>query len=195
MRIFTLTLGLLLSSIFSSLTMADWVLQNPSSVNILTSKNVHVTEVHHFKTFDATVKSSGAAALNIDLSSIDTRIKIRDKRILEHLFEVSRFTTARFETDIPAAVFKQAQSGIPVEFELKGTLSLHGETVAAQCHVVIRQNNDKTVSVTAITPLLVDANDFNLVAGINKLQEMASLKSITHTVPVMFDLTFQKSSI
>lgn len=191
MRIFSLTLTLVLSALLPSLSFADWILQSPSSINFLTTKNTHITEVQNFKKFDATIKSSGVATLSIDLSSVDTRIDIRDKRMLEHLFEVSRFATASFEADIPAHVFKQVSTGTPVELELQGTISLHGEKVATRCNVLIRENDDNTVSVTAITPMLIDANNFKLVAGINKLQELAGLKSISHTIPVMFDLTFR----
>jgi polyisoprenoid-binding protein YceI len=191
MRTFAFTL--ILSALLPGLSFADWVLQSPSSVNFLTTKNTHVTEVHNFKIFDGAINSSGAATLNIDLGSVDTHIDIRNKRMLEYLFEVSRFTTARFEADIPTSIFKQVTSGSPVKFELQGTISLHGEKVATRCHVIVRENNDNTVSVTATTPILIDANDFKLVSGINKLQELAGLKSISHTVPVMFDLTFRNN--
>ena len=100
MRTTILTLAMPLALVFSAVTQADWVLQQPSSVHFLTSKNIHNTEIHHFKKFDGKIKDSGYAKFTIDLTSIDTRISIRDARMVEHLFEVSKFGNASFEADI-----------------------------------------------------------------------------------------------
>ncbi len=187
MRFFILALSL----VASSFTLADWTLQQPSSVHFLTSKNTHITEVHRFKAFTAEVKNSGFTKIDIDLSSVDTRIGIRDERMQEHLFEVSRFTNASFEAEIPATVLAQAGAGQQTRFQLSGKVSLHGEQAPAHCEVLISPNKDKTITVSSITPMLIDAQSFNLIAGINKLQKIAGLKSITQTVPVMFSLTFK----
>lgn len=186
MRFFTLALLLA-----TSLSFADWSLQQPSSIHFLTSKNTHITEVHRFKKFNATVKDSGYSKIDIDLASVDTRIGIRDERMNEHLFETSRFSTASFEAEIPATLLAQVSGGEATRFELKGQISLHGEQAPASCEVLISPNKDNSISVTSITPMLIDANSFNLVAGINKLRDIAGLKSITQTVPVTFNLTFK----
>ena len=186
-RAFTIALALTLSS----LSFADWSLQQPSNIHFLTTKNTHITEVHHFKKFDATINKSGLAKLTIDLTSVDTRIAIRDERMQEHLFETSRFSQASFEAEIPTAILTQASNGQQIQFELKGKISLHGEQAQASCTVMISPNNDETITVSSITPLLIDAASFNLVAGINKLTEIAGLKSITYTVPLTFNLLFK----
>ena len=187
MKAFTVALSLA----FSSLSLADWTLQQPSSINFLTSKNTHITEIHSFKKFDATINNSGFAIINIDLASVDTRIGVRDERMQEHLFETARFAQATFEAEIPVTVLAQVSAGQQTEFELKGKISLHGEKSEAHCRVMISPNKDKTITVNSITPMIIDAESFSLVAGINKLQEIAGLKSITRTVPVMFSLTFK----
>ena len=56
---------------------------------------------------------------------------------------------------------------------------------------MISHNKDKTITVNSITPMIIDADSFNLVAGINKLKEIAGLKSITYTVPLTFNLSFK----
>jgi len=187
MRIFTLTAAIF----FSSITSADWTLQEPSTVHFLTSKNIHNTEVHQFNKFDARIKNDGQATFNIDLTSVDTRIAIRDERMIEHLFEVSRFGNASFEAEIPREVLQQANTNKSFRYALKGQISLHGELVNAYCDVMISKNLDKTISVNSVSPMILDGNDFNLIAGINKLRDIAGLKSITHTVPVIFNLTFK----
>ncbi|NRA23252.1 MAG: YceI family protein [Oleispira sp.] len=180
-----------LSLTFSSLTSADWILQQPSSIHFLTNKNTHVTEIHSFNKFDAKVKDSGFAKINIDLTSVDTRIGIRDERMQKHLFETSRFTQASFETQIPTQLLAQVSAGQQSQFELKGKISLHGEEADVSSLVMINPNQDKTITISTITPMLIDAESFKLIAGINKLKEIAGLKSITRTVPLTFTLTFK----
>lgn len=182
---------LALGLITSSLSFADWSLQQPSSIHFLTSKNTHITEVHSFKKFTATVNDSGFAKIDIDLASVDTRIGIRDDRMQEHLFETSRFSQASFEAEIPATVLAQVSSGKQTQFTLKGKISLHGEQAPAECLVMISPNKDKTITVNSITPMLIDAESFNLIKGINKLKDIAGLKSITYTVPMTFSLSFK----
>lgn len=195
MRIFVLTLSLLLTTLHSanaSDVSTNWALKAPSSIHFLTNKNTNIIEINQFKDFDATIKS-GHAKLSIDLSSVDTRVQIRDERIQKHLFDVTNFSTAYFETTIPKDIFKQVLTGQPVEYNLQGNISLHGETVSVNNNVIITQNHLGSISVVSVTPMLIDANHFNLVAGINKLREIAGLKSIATTVPVMFNLTFAPS--
>ncbi|MFT4908472.1 MAG: polyisoprenoid-binding protein YceI [Oleispira sp.] len=176
---------------FSSLSFADWTLQQPSSIHFLTSKNTHITEIHHFKKFAGTINKAGLAKLTIDLASVDTRIAIRDQRMQEHLFESARFSQASFEAEIPATVLAKVNNGQQVQYELKGKISLHGEQAEAHCQVMISPNKDQTITVSSITPMLIAAESFNLVAGVNKLKELAGLKSITYTVPLTFSLSFK----
>jgi polyisoprenoid-binding protein YceI len=187
MKAFIISLALT----FSSLSLADWTLQQPSSIHFLTSKNTHITEIHSFKKFKGSINTQGLAKLSIDLSSVDTRIAIRDERMQEHLFETSLFSQATFEADIPTDLLAQVSAGQQTEFALKGKISLHGEQAQAYCQVMISHNKDKTITVTSITPMIIDAQSFSLIAGINKLQELAGLKSITRTVPLTFKLSFK----
>jgi polyisoprenoid-binding protein YceI len=187
MKAFIISLALT----FSSLSLADWTLQQPSSIHFLTSKNTHTTEIHSFKKFEGSINTQGLAKLSIDLTSVDTRIAIRDERMQEHLFETSLFSQATFKAEIPTDLLAQVSGGQQTEFELKGKISLHGEQAEAYCQVMISHNTDKTITVSSITPMVIEAESFNLIAGINKLQQLAGLKSITHTVPLTFNLSFR----
>ncbi|MBA35920.1 MAG: hypothetical protein CMI14_10920 [Oleispira sp.] len=188
MRIITLALAFA----FSATTAADWILQQPSSIHFLTTKNIHVTEIHSFKNFNGKINKFGYAKINIDLNSVDTRITVRDERMQEHLFETSTFSAAQFEADIPSAVLEQASKGVDTRYQLQGKISLHGEKAEGQSEVLISPNKNGTITVTSITPMLIDAESFALVSGINKLQEMVGLSSISHTVPLTFSLTFKE---
>jgi len=43
--------------------------------------------------------------------------------------------------------------------------------------------------VSSLAPVIVQANEFGLVAGVEKLKELAGLPSISLAVPVSFVLT------
>ena len=187
MRLISLALALVLSN----LSIADWNLQQPSSIHFLTNKNTHFIETHSFKTFNGSINKSGHAKLNIELLSVDTRIGIRDERMQKYLFETSRFAQATFSAEIPTNVLDKVSTGIQTRYELKGTISLHGEQAQAECQVMINPNKDGTITVNTVTPMMIDAESFGLVAGINKLKEIAGLKSIARAVPVTFSLTFK----
>jgi hypothetical protein len=49
-----------------------------------------------------------------------------------------------------------------------------------------------TVSVTTVQPIVVNANALDLMAGIERLREVAGLPSIGYSVPVTFSLTFNR---
>jgi hypothetical protein len=180
MRFSTRAFIISLALAFSSLSLADWTLQQPSSIHFLTSKNTHIAEIHNFKKFDAFINNFGLAKLKIDLASVHTLIGIRDQRMQEHLFETSRFSPAGFEAEIPAAILSKTKSGQQTRFEVKGKISLHGGQTPAHCQVMISPSEDNTITVTNVRPILIDAGSFNLIARINKLHELASLKSIAY---------------
>jgi len=183
--------SLVLGSMFlSGLAMADWQLDQPSAIHFVTTKNTNVSEVSSFKDFDAKITDKGEAVLTINLASVDTRIGIRDERMEKHLFELPQFTDAKFETQIPATVMADAKAGKTQLVDLEGTLSLHGERADSQAKVLIAATKDGKISVTSVTPFLIDAETFSLAAGVQKLREIAGLKSISNIVPVTFTLTF-----
>jgi len=48
------------------------------------------------------------------------------------------------------------------------------------------------VLVSSAAPVYVHADDFGLQSGVDKLQELAKLSSITPVVPVSFSLMFER---
>jgi len=57
---------------------------------------------------------------------------------------------------------------------------------------VVVTSDKAQVLVAASKPLLVDANSFGLQGGLGKLGELAGLMHIPSTVPVMFNLVFER---
>ena len=176
--------------LFSAFSQAEWTLQPSSALTFLTTKNTHLTEIHHFRSISGKVSDQGMAELNIDLTSIDSGIPVRDSRMQEFLFETNRFSHATFNAVIPVEAMNKARNGASQTLELKGTLMLHGNEEEVTVPVLIVPAQDKSVVITSLQPVLVHADSFALTAGIQKLRDIAKLERIAEVVPVSFSLTF-----
>ena len=184
-------IGFALSSVAASAS-ADWELDaEQTALHFLSTKNAQVTEVHQFTSLSGSVTSSGELTVDIDLSSVDTGIDIRNSRMKEMLFNVSEFASATFEASVPEAMLSGKAGDVqlgPVE----GMLSLHGMAAPVTFHIAVSHVDENTVSVSTTQPSLLNVADFGLESGVESLREIAGLKSITTTVPVTFTATFTK---
>lgn len=186
----TLALVCLMLSI-SGFSYADWTLNNDqSSLTFLSTKNQHITEISHFEKLSGEFNGK-TATLEIDLTSVDSLIPIRNERMLKWLFETAKFAKANINVSIDPASMKKLNKNTHLNTEVEATVDLHGTKKKLTAKVFISKSNN-TLTVVSTQPILVQANDFLLVKGINKLQEIAKLKSISHTVPVSFNLQYTK---
>ena len=183
----TLLLGL------SGLSSADWQLDNSQSqLNLVTTKAVNIAEVHRFRQLDGAI-ANGVARVNINLNSIDTRIGIRDQRMRDMLFETARFPAATLTATIDHNSIDKLAVGQQIALKLSGQLALHGEskTVDLGPVRVTRLTGDR-LQVASQQPAIINAGDFRLVAGVEKLRAAVGLPSISNAVPVTFVLVFEK---
>jgi len=183
------TLALLISS--TGVNAAQWVIDNQhSQLNFISTKKVNIAEVHQFRSFQGALDSKGQFELAIDLSSVDTSIAVRDERMTKYLFDVEQFSTATLTANIDLAILDAiAQGAASVPLEIDANLSLHGETKPIKLNVIISRLVGAKLAVVSAQPVIVKAEDFALVLGVNKLMELAKLPSISQAVPVSFYLT------
>ncbi len=125
----------------------------------------------------------------VDLSSVNTAIDIRNKRMQEMLFNVTKFAQATFEANLPESMMN-LKSGQVVNGKVDGILMLHGKAVPTSFAVKASKVDDDTLTVSTTSPTLIKAESFGLAEGVAALQKIAGLKSITTTVPVTFSVTF-----
>ena len=193
MKFKQLSLGLgLLLSLSTTQAFADWSLVNSQSqLNFLSTKKSQVTELHKFNQLSGKVSDLGQVEIQIDLNSVDTQIPIRNQRMQEFLFETTKFATAELTAQLKPALLKSLAPGSAEQISLKAELNLHGhkQNIDVQAIVFKQANND--LKVISTQPILLQASQFDLVNGLNKLQELAGLPSITYTVPVTFSLEFK----
>ncbi|OIQ48066.1 MAG: hypothetical protein BM565_03190 [Gammaproteobacteria bacterium MedPE] len=168
---------------------ADWALDKANStLSFVSVKKSDVMEAHHFNHINGTLTDNGAFSLVIDLSSVDTAIAIRDSRMGEHLFETNKFPQATLSASIPSKALAGLVVNQTAMMKVPASLNLHGEKQAMNADVSVTLLSDGNLLVSSNKPVFVNAGDFNLIKGIEKLRELAGLPSISTTVPVTFSL-------
>lgn len=187
LSIFILSLSILITAPAYS----AWTLDSSkSSLTFVSIKKGTVAENHRFKDFSGGINDKGLANISIDLSSVDTKIAIRDQRMAEHLFETVKFAQANFSVQLNQNEIDAIASGSSKNMILKGNLDLHGQQQEVTVSVMVMKLSEENMVVTTLQPVIIKAEDFALVAGINKLKSLANLPSIAYSVPVSFVLTF-----
>jgi len=172
---------------------ADWNLQNDQSqLSFISIKKGDIAEVHRFDQLEGTFDDKGNVELVIQLASVDTAIPIRDQRMREMLFNTNAFPTAALTATVDADQISKLKAGQMVASKLQGELSLHGQSSPVTAELMVARLGDDTLLVTSQKPVVVQAGDFDLVEGVEKLREVAGLTSISNAVPVSFVLTFKQ---
>jgi len=170
---------------------AQWELDSEhSAVNFVSIKNDAVGEVHGFGSLVGYIGADGAAQLTIDLGSVQTQIDIRDERMRELLFETVKFPSASITARADPALLAAAAEGATLTAEVPVTLSLHGREQTLNAPLVLVGEKGGALRVFSARPLLVNAADFGLEAGVEALRAVAGLKTISGAVPVTLHLTF-----
>lgn len=183
----TATLGLA----FANSAFAGWKLdEQASKLNFLSTKKAQIIEQHSFKKVAGKVADNGQVNLQIDLASVETNIPIRNERMQKYLFETDKFANATISAKVDSGVLAALAVGELKTLELAAELDLHGNKQKLTVPVTVVKGNQGQLYVNSVGSVVINAADFALVEGINKLQELAGLPSITYAVPVSFNLVF-----
>lgn len=170
---------------------AEWELDSTrSSINFVSVKNDSVGEVHSFSSLLGFIGGTGNVQLTINLDSVDTLIAVRDERMRELLFETVKFPAANISANVDPAVLAVVAEGGVVSLELPVKLALHGHEKTLNLSVVVVGEGDGRIRVFSARPVLVNAADFGLEAGVAALQKIAGLQAISNAVPVTLQLLF-----
>ena len=173
---------------------AQWELDSTkSAVNFISVKNNAVAEVHSFGDMVGYVSNDGTVQLNIALASVDTLIEIRDERMRELLFETVTFPSAKVAATVDPKFIAVLAEGGTITTDLNLTLSLHGAEKTLTVPVVMIGESEERIQVFTSRPVIVNAADFGLEAGIAALQKVAGLNAISTAVPVTVHLVFTRT--
>lgn len=170
---------------------AKWQLQgNESRVNFVSVKSSQTAEIHYFKKLNGAISDTGAVELNIDLTSAETNIGIRNDRVKAMLFETSIFSQAKVSGAIDIEKVAHLNIGDSYIETVKLDLDLHGASQEVSNEVQVVKLNDGKLLVNSIRPVVINASSFGLEKGIEQLREVAKLPSISTAIPVTFNLIF-----
>lgn len=177
----------------SAMAQADWELESANStINFVSIKNNGVAEVHSFSSLQGFIGAAGNAQVTIELESVQTMIDIRDERMREMLFETVKFPLATVSAEVEAGMLAMAAEGGVVTAEIPVTVSLHGQEKVLNAALLIVGESENRLRVISAAPVLVNAADFDLTAGVAALQKVAGLQAISTAVPVTLQLQFVK---
>ena len=172
-------------------TLADWRLTSASKVGYVSIKNNAIAEHNVFSGVTGSLSKKGQLKINIDLSTVETQVDIRNQRMRELFFEVTQYPQAVVTAELDVQELAQIDSGAPLEIVKPFTLSLHGVEVTAEAHLRVVAVGGRAW-VSTVRPILISAADFGLEGGVSALQKIAGLEAIAAVVPVSIDLKFVK---
>jgi len=172
-------------------TQAQWELDNSrSSLDFLSIKNDAVAESHHFTAMVGFIGSEGKVQVGIDLDSVETLIPIRNERMREMLFRTVEFPAANISSQVDPKILAVVTDGGVVTTDIEVVLSLHGQQAKLSVPVLVSGGEGSLLRVISARPVVVNAGDFGLLAGVDALREVAGLTAISTAVPVTFNLVF-----
>lgn len=185
--LFTLTLLLALPA------QAAWQLEMAeSNLSFVSTKKSAVSEVHHFKSLSGKISDAGLATTRIDLASIESNIPVRNTRMQNLLFEVGKFAHADINADISALNIDKLAVGDTLQQSIPFHVSLHGQNQDISIPVRVIKLGNNRLWVSTVQPIIINASQFGLEAGVAALQKIANLPSVSTAVPVTFGLMFQQ---
>ncbi|MCY3565550.1 MAG: YceI family protein [Gammaproteobacteria bacterium] len=184
--------SVLLPAAFSA--QAQWQLDNDAStLSFVTIKADHVGEVHTFDLLTGMIDDEGNAEIAIELISINTLIPIRDERMQNMLFETSLFPEANLTAQLDIDQFAELEIGRSATATISFDLSMRDQSNRYQAEVKVTRLADDGIQATTLKPVIVVANSFDLVSGVEALREVAGLPSISNAVPVSFTVVFRNT--
>lgn len=166
---------------------ADWSINDTSRVGFVSIKNNVIGENNAFQRVSGGISDAGAVTVNIDLTSVETGVGIRNERLQKMLFNVASFPQATVSAQLSDAQLMALKSGGSVAESVSVSVALHGKTVSKQVELAAAQSGG-TVRVTTTQPIVITAAEFDLEAGVAALQTIAGLNAISRSIPVTVDL-------
>lgn len=166
---------------------------NPETSNLSfqSVKNETKVETSGFATFTGGISPTGETEIKILLDSVDTKIDLRNVRMRFLFFETFQFPEAVISAQIDPSTLSDLPTIRRKTIDLTYQLALHGVTKEYTAPVVVTLLTDDLVSVASSTPISVPASDFNLMDGVQKLEDAAGV-NIIPSATVSFDFMFAR---
>lgn len=175
-----------------NIAQAQWSLDNDASqLSFVSVKADNVAEVHTFDLMTGSIDAAGNVAISIELASVNTMIDIRNERMQTMLFETAMFPNATISARTDVGAISAMRPGASAVASMEFSLTLHGASNSYTADVMLTRLADGVVAAT-LKPVIVTADSFALVAGVERLREVAGLTRISNAVPVSFTVVFRQ---
>lgn len=171
----------------SAFAEAGWDVAPASNLNYVSIKNHVVAENNSLSGLSGSLSDDGELRLEIDLTTVETGVPIRNERMQKLLFNVAEFATATVSAQLTPTDLQGLDAGTPLRRGVPITLTLHGVEKPLVAEVLAVKVGERLL-VTSTAPVLVNARDFGLEAGVAALQQIAGLEAISRAVPVSIHL-------
>ncbi|MEM9138324.1 MAG: YceI family protein [Pseudomonadota bacterium] len=193
-RIMAFTAAAVFAALSSSAFAGGWTLVgDDSKIAFGSVKKDLIGEAHHFKSISGSVTEDGTASIEIDVTSVETWIDIRNERMLAHVFDAVNFPKAKISTKIDMAEVSSMSPGQSKVISADAILTLLSNEIEVDAELFVMAISDDRVLVTTDEMLLIATEDLGINPGVDELMELADLPSITRVTPVTLRLIFVKS--
>jgi cytochrome c2 len=155
-------------------------------------KKDQVGEVHHFKSISGSVSTDGAAKIEIDLTSVETWIDIRNERMIANVF--NGMGPATLTANVDMAALEALPVGGTTSDEVSSVLTLGGASVDLEVAIFVARIAEDKALITTDEMVMVQTEELGVNDGITELMEIAKLPSITRAVPVTFRLVMTRDA-
>ncbi|GGE61066.1 YceI family protein [Actibacterium pelagium] len=167
----------------------NWELDSSvSEVSFGSIKRDFAGEVHRFDSVSGSVSEDGNVEVNIDLTSVNTNVDLRNSRMIEYVF--GSYTSAAIRTQIDMDRLGQLPVGGTEIFSIFGTLEFLGKEHNLQLDVVVARLSDLRVMVNTRNMIFLNAEDMGITDSLAKLADLAGLPQISGAVPVTLRFVF-----
>ncbi|WP_027621190.1 YceI family protein [Pseudomonas sp. Pse1] len=185
------TLAFLLLAGSAASANANWYLDGESSrLSFISTKNTNISEVQRFLVLHGKVDPKGLAQVQVELESVNSGVPLRDERMRKELFEIQTFPEALITTQIDLRPINDLAPGAQLELRLPLTVDLHGKQHTYNAELLATRLDDRRFQVVTLEPLVINAEDFDLAPGLERLRKLADLSAISLSVPVGAVLIF-----
>lgn len=183
----------------TSVATQRWALDaSQSSLTYLSSKMIGETfnttiEPNRFKELSGTIAANGQVEIMVDMNSVDTGIEIRNERVRKYVFVTEQYPYAKITLSLPdVSAHKDQSRAVKVQLVMRG----QNKDITASVYVrrYFTASGKEILVAQSASPILLNAVNYGMLDGFEKLRGLAKLFNITTTIPVSFHLLFSKQA-
>ncbi len=170
-----------------------WTLDPAGSrLSYVSVKAGELAEANRFDTLSGRVAPDGTASVEIDLTSVETGVDIRNERMRDIFFAVAENPKATVTAKLDPKAFGGLAVGQSLTRPLKASVTIKGASSDIETEVLVTRTAEERVLVVPTAPVIISTDMFGLTDELGELRALAQLPSITPAVPVTFVLLFRR---